>query len=98
MFKHALIATDGSELSTRALATGLSLAKALEAKAPRGGRSASSLRTLRRLISEVNETTRRFGVKNLCIFQPLCSRTLTVLESSINIPPVVDVCDVQTGP
>ena len=33
MFKHALIATDGSELSTRALATGLSLAKALEAKA-----------------------------------------------------------------
>jgi hypothetical protein len=53
---------------------------------------------LRRLISEVNETTRRFGVKNLCIFQPLCSRTLTVLESSINIPPVVDVCDVQTGP
>jgi len=33
MFKHALIATDGSELSTSALATGLSLAKALEAKA-----------------------------------------------------------------
>ena len=33
MFKHALIATDGSELSTRALATGLSLAKALKAKA-----------------------------------------------------------------
>ena len=33
MFKHALIATDGSELSTRALATGLSLAKALDAKA-----------------------------------------------------------------
>jgi nucleotide-binding universal stress UspA family protein len=32
MFKHALIATDGSELSTRTLATGLSLAKALEAK------------------------------------------------------------------
>ena len=33
MFKHALIATDGSELSTRALAIGLSLAKALGAKA-----------------------------------------------------------------
>jgi hypothetical protein len=33
-------------------------------------------------------------VKNLCIFQPLCSRTLTVPENSINVPPVVDVRDV----
>ena len=33
MFKHLLIATDGSELATRALASGLSLAKALGAKA-----------------------------------------------------------------
>jgi hypothetical protein len=32
-------------------------------------------------------------VNNLCIFQPLCSRTLTVPENSINVPPVVDVRD-----
>lgn len=33
MFKHILIPTDGSELSQKALTTGLALAKALEAKA-----------------------------------------------------------------
>jgi Universal stress protein family len=33
MFKHVLIATDGSELATRALMTGLSLARSLGAKA-----------------------------------------------------------------
>jgi nucleotide-binding universal stress UspA family protein len=33
MFKHVLIATDGSERATRALTTGLSLAKSLGAKA-----------------------------------------------------------------
>jgi hypothetical protein len=33
-------------------------------------------------------------VNNLCIFQSLCSRTLTVPENSINVPPVVDVRDV----
>ena len=33
MYKHILIATDGSELSQKALTTGLALAKALEAKA-----------------------------------------------------------------
>jgi nucleotide-binding universal stress UspA family protein len=33
MYKHILIATDGSELSQKALTTGLVLAKALEAKA-----------------------------------------------------------------
>jgi hypothetical protein len=37
-------------------------------------------------------------MKNLCIFQPLCSRTLTVPESSINVTLVGDVRDVQTGP
>jgi hypothetical protein len=33
-------------------------------------------------------------VNNLCIFQPLGSRTLTVPENSINVLPVVDVRDV----
>ena len=33
MFKHVLIATDGSELATRALMTGLSLAESLGARA-----------------------------------------------------------------
>jgi nucleotide-binding universal stress UspA family protein len=32
MFKHILIATDGSELATKAVATGLELAKTLAAK------------------------------------------------------------------
>ena len=32
-------------------------------------------------------------MNNLCIFQPLGSRTLTEPENSINVPPVVDVRD-----
>jgi nucleotide-binding universal stress UspA family protein len=32
MFTHLLIATDGSELASKAVATGLNLAKALNAK------------------------------------------------------------------
>ena len=36
MFKHILIATDGSDLAAKALAQGLSLAKALAAQASHG--------------------------------------------------------------
>src|ERR1700730_9128735 len=42
-------------------------------RVPGGGRSASSLRTSRRMTSEVRQPTRPLRVKVLCIFQPLCS-------------------------
>ena len=67
-------------------------------RGPGGGRPTSSLRTSRRLISEVNETTRRFRREGSLHFPTAVPTHDDRARSSINFTPVVDIRDVQTGP
>jgi hypothetical protein len=67
-------------------------------RVPGGGRPASPLRTSRRLISEVNETTGRFRREASLHFPTAVPTHDDRARSSINFTPVVDVRDVQTGP
>src|ERR1700719_4151337 len=64
---------------------------------PGSGRSASSLRASRRLISEVNEPTRRSWHEGSLYF-PTAVLTHHRARNFTNCAPVVDVRDIQTAP
>ena len=60
---------------------------------PESGPSASSLRTSRRMTSRSTNRRGGFGVKDRCIFRPLCSHAI-VPRISMDFTPVADVPDV----